>query len=286
MRTRSSAHAPLAPTPAQLAQILAVVSERTGADFRGQRRPMLERRVVNHLVRSCAASPEAYLATLREDGAAAWALLERLTIKVSRFFRNPPVFAALRERVVPALREERGGAPIRAWSAGCARGQEAYSLAMLLAEARGPWSVLATDVDPAALAAARAGNFAAADTADVPADLAARHLAPLPGGRLAVAAGVASGVRFGAHDVSSERGLPAGPFDLVCCRNVLIYFVPEAQARILAGLLARLVPGGILCLGEAEWPAERFAREVEIVDRTLRIFRTPADAGRRGGARA
>lgn len=286
MRSSSRPHAPLAPAPPQVDEALALVRERTGADFRGQRRAMLERRIVNHMIVCGAASPEVYLATLRADDAAVWALLERLTIKVSRFFRNPEVFAALRGSVVPALRERRGGAPVRAWSAGCARGQEAYSLAMVLDEAGGPWSVLATDVDPAALAAARTGAFETTDVADVPADLAARHLDPLDDGRLAVAAPVASGVRFGAHDVTSPRGLAAGPFDLVCCRNVLIYFVPEVQAQILARLLARVVPGGILCLGEAEWPTDPLAREVEVVDRALRIFRTPADPGPRGGARA
>lgn len=286
MRSRTHAVAPLAPTPPQLRDVLTLVSERTGADFRGQRRAMLERRIVNHMVTCAAASPEAYLETLRADDAVVWALLERLTIKVSRFFRNPPVFEALRHAVVPALRRERGSAPLRAWSAGCARGQEAYSLAMLLQEVGGPWSVLATDVDPASLAAARTGTFGVADAADVPAELAARHLAPLEDGRLAVDAGVASGVRFGAHDVTSPRGLPEGRFDLVCCRNVLIYFVPEAQARIFALLLGRLAPGGYLCLGEAEWPGDRLVRELELVDRALRIFRAPADPGRRGGARA
>lgn len=286
MRTRPLALAPLVPSPAQLGEILALVSARTGADFRGQRRQMLGRRVVSHMVLCAAVSPEDYLARLREDERVAWALLERLTIKVSRFFRNPPVFETLRARVLPALRRVRRGAPIRVWSAGCARGQEAYSLAMLLADSGGPWSVLATDVDPAALATARTGTFPRADALDVPARLSARHLVALDDGRLAVAPDLAAGVSFDAHDVTSARALPDGPFDLVCCRNVLIYFLPEVQAEILARLLGCVRPGGFVCLGEAEWPADRFAREAEIVDRAARIFQTPADAGRRGGATA
>jgi chemotaxis methyl-accepting protein methylase len=235
---------------------------------------MLERRVLNDMALQRTATPAAYLARLRADDAAAWTLLGRLTVKVSRFFRNPDVFSALRDRVLPALRAGRGGAPLRLWSAGCARGQEPYSLAMLLDSDGCEGSVLATDVDPAALAAARAA-------------LAARALEPLDDGRVAVAPRAAARVRFVGHDLTSP--LPpdeVGRFDLVCCRNVLIYFVREAQAAILARLLARVAPGGFLCLGEAEWPPASLAREVEVFDRTLRIFRAPAHPGRRGGATA
>jgi chemotaxis methyl-accepting protein methylase len=288
VRTRPSLSAPLtAPTPAQLEEVLALVAARTGADLRGQRVPMLERRVLNDMALQRAATPAAYLARLRADEAAAWTLLGRLTVKVSRFFRNPEVFAALRERVLPALRAERGGAPLRVWSAGCARGQEPYSLAMLLDAGGCEGSVLATDVDPAALAAARAATYPSAEVVDVPFALAARALEPLDDGRVAVAPRAAARVRFAGHDLTSP--LPpdeGGRFDLVCCRNVLIYFVREAQAAILTRLLARVAPGGFLCLGEAEWPPASLARELEVFDRTLRIFRAPAHPGRRGGATA
>lgn len=288
VRTRLPPLAPLAaPSPAQLEEILALVAARTGADLRGQRVPMLERRVLNDMALRSAATPAAYVERLRGDEAAAWTLLGRLTVKVSRFFRNPEVFAALRGRVLPALRAERGAAPLRAWSAGCARGQEPYSLAMLLDADGCEGSVLATDVDPGALAAARAATYPSAEVVDVPFALATRALDPLDDGRVAVAPRVAARVRFAGHDLTSPRPPDAGGrFDLVCCRNVLIYFVREAQAAILARLLAHVAPGGFLCLGEAEWPAARLAREVEVFDRTLRIFRTPADPGRRGGATA
>jgi chemotaxis protein methyltransferase CheR len=288
VRTRSSPLAPLAaPSPAELEEVLALVAARTGADLRGQRVPMLERRVLHDMALQRAATPAAYLARLRGDEAAAWALLGRLTVKVSRFFRNPEVFAALRDRVLPTLRAARGGAPLRVWSAGCARGQEPYSLAMLLDAAGCEGSVLATDVDPGALAAARAGIYPSAEVVEVPFALAARALEPLDDGRVAVSPGTAARVRFAGHDLTSPRPPDAGgPFDLVCCRNVLIYFVREAQAAILARLLALVAPGGFLCLGEAEWPAPHVAREVEVFDRTLRIFRTPARPGRRGGATA
>lgn len=284
--TRSPVLALVPPTPAQLAEALAIVSARTGADLRGQRPVMLARRVLSAMAACGIASADAYLARLRDDETAAWRLLERLTIKVSRFFRNPEVHAALRGRVLPELRRARGAAPLRAWSAGCARGQEAHGLAMLLDAVGGPWTVLATDVDPAALAAARAAAYAPSDVLDVPPELAARSLAPLPDGRVAVVPRVASRVRLAPHDLGSGRPPPGGPFDLVLCRNVLIYFMAPAQREIVARLVAALAPGGILCLGEAEWPVEPQDLDLEVVDRTLRIFRVPVEAERQGGAAA
>src|SRR5512133_3342282 len=114
-----ASHAALRPAPPEpdgeeLGELLAVVADRTGVDLRTQRRPMLARRAAVHLSARAVPSTAEYLAQLRDDLAEPWALLERLTIKVSRFFRDPVAFRVLRERGIPELRARRGGAELRA----------------------------------------------------------------------------------------------------------------------------------------------------------------------------
>jgi chemotaxis methyl-accepting protein methylase len=264
---------PAEPSGEELDELLGVVAERTGVDLRGQRTPMLARRAAVRLTATRAPSTEEYLARLRDDLAEPWALLERLTIKVSRLFRDPAAFEILRARAIPELRRARGGAPLRAWSAGCAHGQEAYGLAMLLAGSGGPWSVLATDVDRSALTRARAGRYPRAQAADVPPDLAAPWLARR-GDEVRVAPSLAAGVRFAAHDLASAAPPPGGgTFDLVAFRNVLIYFLARSQAEVLSRVVDRIVPGGWLLLGEAEWPPPAVERRLEAIDRVHRLFR-------------
>jgi chemotaxis methyl-accepting protein methylase len=271
-----------APAPAplserELAELVGLVAARTGVDFGGQRPAMLARRAATRIGSCGARSASDYLALLRSDAAEPWRLLERLTIKVSRLFRNPATFAAIAERVLPDVRRSRGSRPLRVWSAGCAHGEEAYALAMLC-EASGPgWSVLGTDVDRSALARARAATYPAALAEDVPADLAARHLARRADGALAIRPELARRVRFEAHDLSAAAPPSGDPrFDLVACRNVLIYYVAERQARILASLVRALAPGGYLVLGEAEWPTAAAAARLVVVDRARRIFKLAA----------
>ena len=260
-----------------LAALLSAVARRTGVDLAGQRPAMLARRAVHRIGASPARSPEAYLELLHADPDEPWYLLERLTIKVSRLFRNPATFDALRARGIPELRRARGGRELRAWSAGCAFGQEAWALAMLCGEAGGPFSVLGTDVDRAALSRARTATFGAEDARDVPPELAARHLEG-HGGTIGIRPALARNVRFEAHDLGSAAPPAGGPFDLVACRNVLIYYLPERQTRMLETLALALAPGGLLVLGEAEWPGRELAGRLEIVDRVHRIFRLAGGA--------
>ncbi|HET8541849.1 MAG TPA: protein-glutamate O-methyltransferase CheR [Anaeromyxobacter sp.] len=270
--------APPEPTGEELGELLGVVAERTGVDLRAQRAPMLARRAAMRLSAAGAGSTSEYLARLRDDLAEPWRLLERLTIKVSRLFRDPGAFAILRERAIPELRRRRGAAELRAWSAGCAHGEEAYGLAILLAGSGGPWSVLATDVDRSALTRARAGRYAREEAAHVPAELAAEHLLP-SGDEVRVVPALARNVRFAAHDLASPAPPPGGgAFDLVACRNVLIYFLPDRQAAVLSRVVDRIAPRGWLLLGETEWPPRAVARQLEVIDRTHRLFRVrPAD---------
>jgi chemotaxis methyl-accepting protein methylase len=261
-----------------LAEVVAVLRARAGVDLRGYRRETLARRIGNRVISAGAPDVATYLALLRADGGEAARLLERITVKVSRFWRN----AAAAEAVARALGAERARPPrrLRAWSAGCGRGEEAYTIAILLAElgqAGGPPSVLATDIDPAALAAAAVGRYPDPALAELPAALRDRWLrrdAPSAAAPWTVAGPLLAALELLCHDVARSGGPPDGRrFDLVSCRNTLIYFERELRDRALRVLCDALLPGGLLWLGEAEWPSGEAAERLETVDRAARLFR-------------
>lgn len=253
-----------------------MVAARNGADLRNFRRATLERRLSQRIARLGLTSAE-YLQRLRRDPEEPRRLVAHLTIKVSSFFRGAPLFETLRNVVVPDLRAR--GWPVRCWSAGCACGEEPYSLAFAL-QAGGvtAWSVLATDIDEEALATARAARYTRAQLEPVPAAVRAAYLREDEAGGVVVAP-VTRHVTFERHDVLSARVRDAERFDLVSCRNVLIYFDRRHQPQIVRQLVQTIAPGGYLCLGEAEWPSPDMAACLEVVDRRGRVFRKRAEPG-------
>ncbi len=269
-----------APADPAFQAILKVLRERTGADLRHYRAPIVARRVRNRMVSVGARTFGAYLRRLCADESEAFALLGRVTIKVSRFYRNVVAFDALRDLVLPKLAALRRRAPLRIWSAGCGCGEEPYTLAMLLEDAGIPGTIDATDIDPAALDVAIRGRYKAAALEELPAILSERFLAA-DGAEFAVAAAVRARVRFARHDLTAPR--PGDQvFDLVCCRNVLIYLEPAVQLRTMQALRRAVAPGGYLCLGEAEWPPAEIAGSLEALPHKNRIFRAVDGAVRSG----
>lgn len=259
--------------------ILALMRRRTGTDFGCYRPATIARRIANRMLAVGVTRLDDYAALLERSVAEPAQLLARLTIKVGRFYRNRPVFDLLRTVVLPRRARERGAAPLRIWSAGCAHGEEAYTLAMLLAEAGAAGTVVATDLDPGALTAACAAEYAPAALVELPAELAARYLEPQgpAGGRLRVTEPVRQRVRFALHDLSAGASPPAGgPFDLIACRNVLIYLRPAMQEQVLRMLRSALDPGGLLLLGEAEWVPLALQSMLQVVNASARLF-CPAD---------
>jgi chemotaxis methyl-accepting protein methylase len=239
-------------------------------DFSGYRRPTVERRIANRMMSLGIASRLEYLERLRSSRDEAEALLGRIAIKVSRFYRNPEAFELLRRELLPDLR---GARPLRAWCAGCGNGEEAYTVAMLLDEAGALGAVEATDIDPAALAAGERAVYPLAAAEDLPLDLAARYLAPVDNAWVEVGAQLRRRVRFTRHDLVFAA-LPGWTgFDLVSCRNVLIYLQSQPRREALRNLCAALRPGGLLFLGEAEWPPELLMGALEPVAHGARIFR-------------
>lgn len=187
-------------------------------------------------------------------------LITAITTNVTQFFREPHHFEILRSRVLPPLidRAERGGR-VRIWSAGCSTGQEPYSIALTilgLAPDIGRWDlrILATDLDRAVLATAKRGVYPAASLEAVPAALRRPHFEPVrAGGEMASAIGPAPRalVRFRKLNLTHDWPMRGG-FDVIFCRNVVIYFDAENEAAIWRRLAGRLPEGGWLFVGHSE----------------------------------
>lgn len=182
-------------------------------------------------------------------------LLPAITVKESFLFRVPEQFRALRERILPQLVAARRGAPLRLWSAGCAHGEEPATLAVVLAEAGLPpsaWSIVATDVDERALQVAQAGAFSQRAVGQVPPELLARHFLHR-GDRWILDPELMARVELRRVNLVREP-FPdlGGPFDVILLRNVLIYFRPESQRRVVAAVADNLAADGCLFLGHSE----------------------------------
>jgi chemotaxis methyl-accepting protein methylase len=261
--------------------ILQLVRKRTGCDFSTYRPGTVYRRIQNRMISVGVSSFVDYLALLEANDDEVPRLVERLTIKVSRFYRNAPTFDLLRNVVVPACATRRGGEPLRVWSAGCGFGEEAYTLAMLLDTAGVAGEVVASDVDPAALAVGRTGIYEPESVVELPRDLRDRYLEPVREDqreRYRVCDALRSRVRFVRHDLTADIPLlPTGSVDLVCCRNVLIYLQRETQERTLQAIRTVVAHGGFLCLGEAEWPPAAVAASLESLGHRVRCFRAHAN---------
>lgn len=172
------------------------------------------------------------------------------TINVTEFFRDPDRWACLRDRILPELLVERR--PLRIWSAGCSFGAEAYSLAILLDQfgAGVPHHIVATDIDPAALAVARAGGPYGPNMLQNLGTANLRSYFTRRGDRWTLRPQVSKQVTFWESDLMREP--PERDFDLIVCRNVVIYFTERAKAQVLDRFDRALRPGGVLFTGATE----------------------------------
>ena len=205
-------------------------------------------------------------------------LLDAITINVTKFFRNPETYAAIKARVLPALLGNRqpaaGNREIAVWSAGSATGEEPYSLAILFREA-GATKVRidATDLDPGALAFLGKAAYPESAVSEVPPELLRRHFTAGP--PYTVSPDLKRLVHPIRHDLTKDPA-PQPPYDLITCRNVVIYFDRPMQERLFQTFFDALVPGGWLVLGKVEtlFGPARTAFRAE--DPRERLFRKPA----------
>ena len=185
-------------------------------------------------------------------------LIDQVTVQETAFVRDSDQLGAIPwHRLLQAARAA-GSGTIRVWSAGCASGEEAYTLALLAAEAFGqapaPVGVLGTDISGAALAAAAAGRYQERAVRDLEPALRLRYLDRQADGSYLVADRLRSLVRFRRHNLVRDPAPPPGEvgFDLVACRNVLIYFDPPLVEQVIRSLERSLQPDGVLMLGAAD----------------------------------
>jgi chemotaxis methyl-accepting protein methylase len=258
--------------PGDLAPLLAKI-ERRGLMVSSYKEPCLRRRLA---VRMRARGVHTYGDYARLLDAAPDEfdlLLDALTINVTRFFRNPDTYAVVRDRVVSELAAH--GGPVAVWSAGCATGEEPYTLAILFAERGGHARVRidATDLDPGALAVLERAEYPAPAVEDVPPDLLRRYFSPGPPYTLVPAA--VRLVRPQRHDLTKEPA-PAPPYHLIVCRNVVIYFDRATQEVLFQRFFDALRPGGWLLLGKVETLFGPARQRFVVVDARERLFRKPS----------
>ncbi len=257
-----------------LSEVLALLHARTGADFSSYKRATVVRRIARRVQAHGLSSLNGYLALLRSQPEEAPVLLRELLISVTGFFRDPVAFTGLANELSQWLRDRAGHEPLRVWVPGCATGEEAYSIAVilaeLLAEREQPRSVqiFATDLDEEAIRIAREGLYPVSIADDVSEERLRRFFTPEPGG-FRVRREIRDGMFFAVHDLL--RDPPFSRLDLITCRNLLIYLRREAQARALRLFHFGLRPGGCLFLGTSE-SVEDGHPLFGVADRKLRLY--------------
>jgi two-component system CheB/CheR fusion protein len=236
--------------------LLEFLKRHRGFDFTGYKPATVQRRLQKRMATLGMESYAQYLERLEAEPDEFTQLFNTLLINVTRFFRDDTTWEYLAQAIVPGLLARRGdGAPIRLWSAGCASGEEAYTLAMIFAEAMGVdgfrdrVKIYATDVDDEALALARNAAYSAKQLEEVPAALRDRYFEPGDDVRV-FRKDLRRNVIFGRNDLVQDA--PISRIDLLTCRNTLMYFNSSTQAEILGRFHYALAEGGVLLLGRAE----------------------------------
>ncbi|HKA82766.1 MAG TPA: protein-glutamate O-methyltransferase CheR, partial [Acidimicrobiales bacterium] len=248
-----------------------------GFDFTGYKTSSLTRRIRKRMETVRSTTFDAYRRYLEATPDEFGELFNTILINVTSFFRDPDTWSRLNDTVIPQVAGEPGSDdPVRVWVAGCATGEEAFTIAILLCEALGDDAfrrrvkIYATDVDQEAITDARHGRYPKRRvTEDVPAELVDRYFEP-DGAYLMFRKDLRRTVIFGHHDLVQDP--PISRIDLLSCRNTLMYFNHPAQARILANLRFALRPHGYLLLGQSEALASR-NHDFTPVDLKSRIFR-------------
>ncbi len=259
--------------------LLRYMRDTRGFDFTGYKRTSLMRRVRHRMDQVGYEGFDRYLDLLEASPDEFAALFNTILINVTAFFRDHAAWDALRDEIIPKLLSERGpNDAIRVWSAGCASGEEAYSLAILLADALGPDAfrarvkIYATDVDEHALTQARAGAYDEKAVEALPKDILNTYFEQT-NGRYHFRKDLRRAVIFGRNDL--VRDAPISRVDLLSCRNTLMYLNGETQRNVLGRLHFALAPNGVLFLGHAEMLLSYTDRFTPI-DLDNRIFRKTA----------
>jgi chemotaxis protein methyltransferase CheR len=244
---------------AELGEVRRFIHRATGMMFGQAKAYYIERRVLARMAAAAAPTLACYLARLEEDGAEAQALVNSFTVGETYFFREPAQLELLSRVLLPeATAALEPGGKVRLWSMPCATGEEAYSLAIWLLD---HWrmvdayhvEIVGSDVNTEALELARAGRYGPRAVERLPRTALEAYFEPQAGGGRRLIADLRESVIFTSANLVDPVSMAAqGRFDVIFCRNALIYFDEEARRRAIDLLHARLNPGGFLCLGHAE----------------------------------
>jgi two-component system, chemotaxis family, CheB/CheR fusion protein len=269
----SAAHAPAA------AQILAILREHTGHDFTHYKQNTIRRRIERRMAVHQLTRLDDYLRQLQRLPGEVDALFKDLLIGVTSFFRDAEAFRVIEDQIVARLVETSAGSgQIRVWVPSCSTGEEAYSIAMLIAEhldrahQTRKVSIFATDIDPSAIDVARAALYPDSIAADVSADRLTRHFVQ-ENSAYRIHKRIREMVIFAVQDVLKDP--PFSRIDLISCRNLLIYLESELQERLMQLFHAVLNPRGVLFLGASETVGD--AAELFLpVDKKWKVFEKKA----------
>lgn len=262
-----------------LEKIINYVQKERSLDFHQYRPSFIQRRVDTRLRATGCETYLDYYRLLKRDKEEIEKLVHVLTIHVSEFFRDPSVFRTLRHKILPSLlrkKEKMGQRLMRFWSAGCAQGEEPYSLAMIALEANAEFkgrfslSVYATDVDEEIIEEARRGVYEIGKIRNLPRLYKRKYFEALGGEFYQIKEEVKKLVKFKFHDMLNEP--PLRYIDILLCRNVIIYFSREERSLILKKFYESLHPGGYLVLGRTEALSKAGELGFKCVDLHERIY--------------
>ncbi len=239
-------------------EVLALLRVRTGHDFSNYKLATVRRRVERRMTLREVPSIANYARLIRQEPAEAVSLMQELLISVTNFFRDGTAWRALEQRIIPRLFSNKGVTEqVRVWIPGCATGEEAYSIAILLAEHmanpldRPAIQLFATDLDLRAISIAREGLYSAAEVAEVSEERLQRFFVRDPAG-YRIRRELREQVLFAQHNLVKDP--PFSHLDLISCRNLLIYLNRAVQERVIETFHFALRPGGYLFVGNSESP--------------------------------
>ncbi|MCP9929440.1 PAS domain S-box protein [Cyanobium sp. AMD-g] len=269
-----------APDPVNIFSLMGQLKRITGIDFSQYKAVTVRRQLQRRMLIRQQRSVDDYIQLLESDGKESFALVKNLLVSVTSFFRDPQMFAALGEHLRGYLDSGAGTVQLRVWVPGCATGEEAYSLGMLISELlnhppdlSNHLKIFATDLDEESLAVGRRASYPGADAMAIPESLRERFVSHL-NGDLEISDSLRRCVVFARHNIAEDPPFPR--LDLISCRNTLIYFNPPLQERALSLFHAGLLPGGLLFLGPSESPSSR-TTGFSVVDAVSHIFRRTPD---------
>jgi chemotaxis methyl-accepting protein methylase len=269
--------------------LLEVLKKIRGIDFSGYRQEVIKQRISARMTVLQMKDPRTYLPFIKDNRHECDALINAITINASWFFRDPLVFEIIEQTLLPGIiirKQRQKSREIRIWSVGCAAGEEGFSIAVLVHRVMERWPadldwkpyIFATDIDTDALEKAQAGVYPRESfestklgildgyfiARENPAEYEARSF-------------IKDMVSFSIDDCTSSKHIAPvnsvfGTFDMVLCRNVLVYFSPELQKIVLNKISKTITPGGYLILGDAEYLTEEIQHEFLTLDSRNKIF--------------